>query len=164
MKFSLALIVSTLTALAVANPLPEVSETSEASEYQTTVLKAHNDIRARHGTPALKWNTNASSLATTWAKGCQFEHGGAPNLGQNLAGNSKNDVTYMINDQWYVGEYKDYEPYFGKEPDMAGFHDFGHLTQVIWKGTTSVGCATVDCRSEMGYYFTVCNYAPQGRW
>lgn len=58
-----------------------------------------------------------------------------------------------------------YYPVYGKEPSMNNFEKWGHFSQVVWKGTKSVGCATVDCRKQglknwpyPNAYFTVCNY------
>jgi hypothetical protein len=45
------------------------------------------------------------------------------------------------------------------------------MTQIVWKETTSVGCATVDCSASglantggnVAPYFTVCNYYGAGK-
>lgn len=62
-------------------------------------------------------------------------------------------------------------PYFGDAsiPDDV-FHSVGHLTQVLWKSTTGVGCVSYDCGHNMVVNgqpstlnkFTVCNYSPPG--
>lgn len=62
-------------------------------------------------------------------------------------------------------------PWFG-QPDVPDdvFHNVGHLTQLVWKDTTRVGCVSINCGnfmmvggqvSSMNKY-TVCNYAPAG--
>ncbi len=42
----------------------------------------------------------------------------------------------------------------------------GHFTQLVWKGTTTVGCARVDCAGSAGGnvqgWFVVCEYYPPG--
>ena len=42
----------------------------------------------------------------------------------------------------------------------------GHFTQVVWKGTSKIGCATITCNSGMPLggsgTFTVCNYKEAG--
>lgn len=77
----------------------------------------------------------------------------------------------MISDMMYNQEYA-YYPWSSinanTEPDMAEFEKWGHLSQIIWKGSTHVGCATVKCPSltnvdsSSAVYFTVCNYSPAG--
>jgi len=54
---------------------------------------------------------------------------------------------------------------------MSNFENWGHFSQVVWKGSKNVGCYTADCSKNgikglEGYniapYFTVCNYYPPG--
>ena len=53
---------------------------------------------------------------------------------------------------------------------MLTFEKWGHLTQMLWRATTHVGCATIDCGSRMTIggvasqlnRYTVCNYSPPG--
>jgi hypothetical protein len=55
--------------------------------------------------------------------------------------------------------------------NMDNFHEWGHFSQMVWKGTTEVGCATVDCSSKslantggnVAPFFTVCNYKTAGK-
>lgn len=59
-------------------------------------------------------------------------------------------------------------PYGESDPSMADFAKWGHFSQIVWKGTTHVGCATVVCDglsnvdSRWSLPFTVCNYSPAG--
>lgn len=77
-------------------------------------------------------------------------------------------VVRAITRQWYNGEYEIY-PGFGTEADpfSAGFEDWGHISQLLWKGTTDIGCAVAICdpnklAAGMKGYFAVCNYYPPG--
>lgn len=64
-----------------------------------------------------------------------------------------------------------FEGEYGKvDPDMSDFHGWGHFSQIVWKETTQVGCATVDCPNGLGGagsgvapYYTVCNYLMPGQ-
>ena len=41
----------------------------------------------------------------------------------------------------------------------------GHFTQLVWKASTSVGCARMDCEGKGGTaqgWFVVCEYWPAG--
>jgi hypothetical protein len=68
--------------------------------------------------------------------------------------------------------YNDEAPWFNdlygqSQPDMSNFDHWGHFSQIVWKGTKTVGCATVVCSSLSGadgsdIPFTVCNYGPPG--
>jgi hypothetical protein len=75
----------------------------------------------------------------------------------------------MITNLMYNGEFGYYH-WFGQNPDMSSFDSWGHLTQIVWKGTTHVGCATTVCTplgntpSSASLPFTVCNYSPPGKW
>jgi hypothetical protein len=123
----------------------------------------------------LTWDDACETNARIAAQKCTFEHyipEGA-GQGQNLftvSGKAFN-VTAGITESWYKGELQPMMPYFGRQdiPDDV-FHSVGHLTQMVWKGTTKVGCVSVDCGdnmivagsvSSMNKY-TVCNYAPAG--
>jgi Cysteine-rich secretory protein family len=58
---------------------------------------------------------------------------------------------------WY-NEISDYN--FG---DPGFSESTGHFTQVVWVGSTSVGCAWISCNtaSTPGYYL-MCEYSPAG--
>lgn len=91
--------------------------------------------------------------------------------GQNIGyGIEANNIGVMISDLMYNGEFSYFQPYFGQaDPDMTDFDLWGHFTQIVWKGSKEVGCATVTC-NNLGNVdasepmpFTVCNYSPAGR-
>ncbi|KAF1961553.1 PR-1-like protein [Byssothecium circinans] len=156
---------------------------SSGPDYQNSVLWHHNRARANHGAGNLQWSTECEAAAKTAAEYCDFEHHTVSGQGQNLftlSGNAYN-VTGGITDSWYKGEADIYN-WWGQEPphasgdsnslDMETFEKYGHATQMLWKGTTHVGCVTIDCGSKMtvggvassmGKY-TVCNYSPPGNF
>lgn len=76
-------------------------------------------------------------------------------------------VAYAITDGWYYGEVNNFSPYYGQpSPSMSG-PEYLHFTQVVWKGSSTVGCAAQYCPYGTvlgGSYgwFTVCNYGPEG--
>lgn len=106
---------------------------------------------------------------------CTFEHwSSAKNLGQgqNLYTTSGDafSVTAGIIETWYKKELKNMTSHFGAEsiPDDV-FGSVGHLTQMVWKNTTSVGCVSKKCENMLFEnkptnmnMFTVCNYYPGG--
>ena len=62
----------------VAEDVPEtptgISATALSSDEQNAILKAHNDFRALHGSPALTWNDNAAAFGNNWIQACNFAH------------------------------------------------------------------------------------------
>lgn len=77
----------------------------------------------------------------------------------------------MISNLMYNSEFMYFKPYFGMaSPDMNTFDKWGHFTQILWKGTSEVGCATVVCDrlgnvdARSATPFTVCNYNPPGKF
>jgi len=150
---------STIVETAAApNPTSTSEQYTSDSVFQSTVLNSTNFYRSEHNATSLTWNSSLSSFALSWAQKCQWAHSHGPN-GENLAENYEN-VTDAI-DGW---------------GDERGKYDFshggfgegtGHFTQLVWKATTSVGCARVNCANNdkggnaQGWY-VVCEYWPPG--
>jgi len=104
---------------------------------------------------------------------------GGGGYGQNLAmwGSSSgaeefgasNSLARAVTDGWYNDELESFptSEYGKASPDMSNFKAWGHFTQVVWKDTQRVGCATILCPAgtlakTMESWYTVCNYSPAG--
>ncbi|KAG4427526.1 hypothetical protein IFR05_016990 [Cadophora sp. M221] len=97
---------------------------------------------------------------------------GDGNYGQNLAafGTTANmnsiDLSTVVADaitnRWYYGEAAKmpYGQDHQDSPAIAGVPEYLHFSQVLWKSTALVGCATVQC--EAGTIFPFCNYVERG--
>ncbi|KAF2443694.1 PR-1-like protein [Karstenula rhodostoma CBS 690.94] len=142
-------------------------------DYQDSMLWHHNRARANHGASNLEWSSDCESAASTAAAYCDFTHHVVDGQGQNLftvSGDAYN-ATAGITESWYKAEADIYGA-FGANPNMDTFHEWGHLSQVLWKKTTHVGCVTIDCGSKMTIdgapselsLYTVCNYSPPGNY
>lgn len=85
--------------------------------------------------------------------------------GQNLAGSAPTaSLSQHISEFWYNNELRNFDPYYGQPSPGGDLGIYGHFTQVVWRDTTKVGCATVDCRgSALRMWYTVCNYYPPGK-
>jgi len=85
-----------------------------------------------------------------------FEHGGTGNnVGQNIAAGQKS-IAVVLKD--FMNEKSQYDP---SNPKPS------HFTQVVWKGTTHVGCFVATCNGILdndpsATPFYVCNYSPAG--
>jgi uncharacterized protein YkwD len=148
---------------------------ADGEDYINAILFHHNQARANHGAEPLVWNATVADTAAITAYTCDFAHyipDGA-GQGQNLFTTSGPvfNVTAGITESWYKGEFEAMLSHFGElSLDDDVFHNVGHLTQVLWKSTTSVGCTSVDCGAAMMIggeisdlnKYTVCNYYPAG--
>lgn len=150
---------------------------SPPTDYNSAVVYSHNLHRANHSAPDVKWSDELYDCALTVAKSCRYEHdvtAGGGGYGQNIAaGVAADNITAVISDMFYNGEEPLYAAFYGQEPDMSNFEAWGHFTQIVWKDTTEVACATYDCSAEGGLqntgggvspYFTVCNYKGPGNY
>lgn len=122
------------------------------------ILKYHNDLRAQHGTPPLRWSGVLAKSAQTWTNQCIFGHNIAAlrsaGYGENVAmGFSTFDDAVKA---WLAeGSLYNY--------NNPGFSDAtGHFTQAIWKSTTQVGCANTNTCSGGKMYS--CRYFPAGNY
>ena len=132
--------------------------TASGDPRHAAILDAHNARRAEHCAPPLAWSDDLARVAQGWAdelasRGCAFEHNSTP-YGENLAGGtagtlSPEDVVAM----WY----REVEGYRFRTGRFS--MDTGHFTQLVWRGTRSVGCGTTTCN---GLDVWVCNYDPPG--
>ncbi|KAL6937954.1 hypothetical protein ACO0RG_004480 [Hanseniaspora osmophila] len=135
------------------------SSSSTTDDFSSQVLAQHNQKRSLHkSTSDLSWSSDLASTAQSYADSydCSgtlvHSHG---DYGQNLAlGYSLYDGTTAV-DGWYdeISQYDFSNPGFSSST--------GHFTQVVWKGTTQVGCGYKNCNNEWGTYL-VCNYQSAG--
>jgi hypothetical protein len=143
---------------------PRTSRPSD--QIETRLLQAHNGERRRVGAPPLAWSDELEAEARGWADELiatgRFAHD--PSMhghGENLWmgwGNRVFTPEDMVGD--WIKEKAQYRngvfPNVSRTPNWT---DVGHYTQLVWRGTTHVGCAiaTRDDRSILA-----CRYAPPG--
>ncbi|KAF4592356.1 SCP-like extracellular protein [Ophiocordyceps camponoti-floridani] len=156
-------------------------DTGATDEYSKAMLEKHNEARREHSVPALKWDAELASVALESARNCIDNHDNAgktchgEGFGQNLAwlwssgggDKSSTDVALGGVKGWYdekdkfAGLYGVDDPYTNPG-SSGGFHSFGHYTQMVWKDTGAVGCATHQCTGGNIQWVTVCNYQKAG--
>lgn len=147
------------------------------------ITKAHNDLRKKYNSPALKYSKELESAARTWATklqqdGCAMvhSHGKVGPNGENLfwasavkTANAKDASGSWIwhsrlkkvkeeavVQAWYDEvQWYDYETNSCEEGKVCG-----HFTQVVWSTTTELGCAAMACDDRSQVW--VCEYAPAG--
>ena len=172
--------VSTLLLTACASPRPPWADGALVTErvdgpaapqdlgdMAARILAVHNRERARVGAPALAWDVNlaaeAGAYAVDLARLGRLQHASAEarqGQGENLWLGTRGayGIEEMV-DSW-ANERRRFRP--GTFPDVSSSgagSDVGHYTQMIWRGTTRVGCAL---RSSSRWDVLVCRYSPSG--
>eukprot|EP00798_Chlamydomonas_sp_ICE-L_P029532 gene29532-5878_t len=108
-------------------------------------LSRHNLYHSRHHAPSMQWSSSAESSAQAWAntmaRECNMYHGGHPGMGQNLATNTHPWTWTGVIDAWY-NEVSNYRFTSTPYTDSQGTGVTGHFTQVVWKASTLLGCAS----------------------
>ncbi|KAK6956323.1 hypothetical protein Daesc_001599 [Daldinia eschscholtzii] len=163
-------------------PEPEPAPEPAPSDFVGLAIQHHNFHRSNHSSPELKWSEKLAGYAYQTSLSCKMQHDmdqGDKGYGQNLANwatsadaiklGETGAIKMAVSDMWYNGEFNNFLPdYYGKEsPDMSNFESWGHMSQLVWKESTEVGCSSHYCERGTMYddfdaWFTVCNYSPPG--
>jgi uncharacterized protein YkwD len=152
LMIALLLMTMLLSLGCASKPGPETSQ-QEADEW----VKAHNRFRTQHNAPPVKWSERLASSAQKVADHCPSGHS-KTSYGENLAWVSVPKPVSDVVRLWY-GEVEKYDfsnPGFSPQ--------IGHFTQVVWKGTTEIGCArNTGCSTRISNVW-VCHYNPPGNY
>jgi len=144
-----------------------------AAEIQA-VLDRHNYWRcnvspAASDMVAVVWDATTEAQAQSFANTCPSGHSGASGYGENLAWGygdgvaavdgwdsekakitTTSTITFTTGGTWCQG---------------GSWDACGHYTQVVWKGTTMIGCAKPSGTCpQWGDNVYVCNYKPPGNY
>jgi uncharacterized protein YkwD len=133
-------------------------------------VAAHNAVRAAAvPTPVpplapLSWSDPAAKVAHDWAAQCNFGHSFTDGYGENIyASTATGDGIGEAVAAW-ASESSDYD--YASNGCAAG-RVCGHYTQLVWRESSEVGCASQVCEagSPFGggrWLIWVCDYAPPG--
>jgi len=168
MHFSqiITLVAAVFVSEAVTAPTPDLELQKRATgpaytnaDFIKSALTTHNTHRAAHHVSNLVWDTTLAKYANKYANKCVFQHTGGP-YGENLYAIFPGYSNYVSGTEdgvmAWVNEVQHYN--YSK----PGFSDAtGHFTQVVWKGSTKVGCSwnTVACK---GAAYLFCEYNAPG--
>jgi len=148
------------------------------SGQEQSLLTAHNTARHIEGVQNdLRWDNtlmrDAQSYANTLANSGAWEHDpknhkGYSNgpYGENLYASTAKPTLEDAADAW-IKEKRDY--HYGKVGDASTCDTdaiCGHYTQVMWKETSLVGCATSKYKTGKmnNWYVIVCKYKTPGNY
>uniref|UniRef100_A0A0D9V0M9 SCP domain-containing protein n=1 Tax=Leersia perrieri TaxID=77586 RepID=A0A0D9V0M9_9ORYZ len=135
---------------------------SDAQNSAQDYVTPHNAARSAVGVGPMAWSAKLQSFAESYAaqrKGdCMLQHSGGP-YGENIFwGGAGADWKAADAVRLWVDERKDYS--YATNSCAQG-KVCGHYTQVVWRESTTVGCARVVCDAGRGV-FIVCSYEPRG--
>ncbi|XP_019170404.1 PREDICTED: pathogenesis-related protein PR-1 type-like [Ipomoea nil] len=129
-------------------------------------LAVHNAARQAVGVGPMTWDNNVAAVAQSYANkragDCKLIHSGDRRYGENLAWGSGAFMTGRRAVELWVDEKKWYN-YATNSCNAPPGESCGHYTQVVWRSSTKVGCARIQCRNNLGY-FVICNYSPPGNY
>jgi len=141
-------------------PSPPAPSSPPGTSLDQELLDKHNQLRCMHGVPLMTWNKDlaafAQKMADKMAATNQMKHSssserraipGFSYVGENLAMGATGARGVQL---WYD------EIKLTNGGVVTGFSSgTGHYTQVVWKGSTSLGCG------QSGRWLC-CNYGPGG--
>jgi hypothetical protein len=145
-----------------------IGGTATRADFNQRLLAAHNAERAAIGVPPLQWNQQLAADARVWADEMaatgRFEH--SPDeateepQGENLWAGTPRAFSPEAMVHLWVAEKGDYRPgIFPNNSRSGDVEHVGHYTQLIWRKSRQVGCATAVGRDEE---FLVCRYSDAG--
>jgi hypothetical protein len=141
--------------------------TLNPNEFPARVLAAHNAERARAGMPPLVWDNGLGMGAAVYAQQMAFtgvfQHSNRQarrGIGENLWMGSHAAFSFETMVGGWASEKRFFRPgIFPNNSTTGNWEDVGHYTQMIWPGTTRVGCALAStARTD----YLVCRYAGAG--
>ncbi|XP_020228108.1 pathogenesis-related protein PR-1 [Cajanus cajan] len=139
------------------------SAQKKARSFASQFLVPQNAARALVRLRPLVWDPKLTRYAQWYANqrrnDCALHHSNGP-YGENIFWGSGTGwkpaqaVSAWVEErQWY-----NYAQNSCADGQMCG-----HYTQVVWRSTTKVGCASVVCSGGKGTFIT-CNYDPPGNY
>lgn len=135
--------------------------------FSDRLLAWHNRERAAVGVPPLVWDASLAAAAAAYGPSLAarggLEH--APvnmrvGQGENLWMGTRGAFSLEDMVGSWAGEKRIFRAGAFPEVSTSGnWGDVAHYTQMIWRGTTRVGCAIHQSRK---WDFLICRYSPQG--
>ncbi|HYW15673.1 MAG TPA: CAP domain-containing protein [Allosphingosinicella sp.] len=145
----------------------DTGEEQDLSRFEARLLDLHNRERSATGARPLVWDRSLASASATYgpalARLDKLAHSPANSRrgqGENLWMGTRDAYELEEMAGSWAAEKGLFRPGFFPQVSRSGnWSDVAHYTQVIWKGTTRVGCAVHKTRK---WDFLICRYSPHG--
>jgi cysteine-rich secretory family protein len=142
-------------------------EDQDLSRLEARLLAVHNRERSATGAPPLVWDARLAAAASSYGQALErlgkLAHSPAPTRwgqGENLWMGTRDAYELEEMAGSWAEEKSLFRPGFFPSVSASGnWSDVAHYTQMIWKGTTRVGCAV---RKTPKWDFLICRYSPPG--
>ncbi|WVQ66366.1 uncharacterized protein L199_004546 [Kwoniella botswanensis] len=133
-----------------------VATSAPQDDDQRKFVDCHNQWRNQYGAGNVSWGDELASYANTHASVCaSMAHTNGP-YGENLATGTDGFMDIISSIGMWMDEASDYD---------ASNPTYSHFTQVVWKETTTIGCAAINCGANTGMagqLYIMCEYHPRG--
>lgn len=131
------------------------------------ILAAHNIERSMIGVAPLRWDPGLAQAAASYGPSLErlgrLEHSprqGRPGQRENLWMGSRGMFSPEQMVATWSAEKRAYRHGIFPQVSRTGnWLDVAHYTQMIWRGTTHVGCAI---HSDRHFDYLICRYSPPG--
>ncbi len=158
-----------LLALVMASGLSLSGQDPRALSLPTQMLAIHNRERALVHVPPLAWSDRLAADAAAYARQLvqmgELDHSSEASRGdegENLAMGTAGYYSPAALGMMWADEKRHLTGgAFGADSRTGNWEDVGHYTQMVWRGTRQVGCATA---SGGGDLYLICRYAPAGNY
>lgn len=144
---------------------PAVSRALKPTQMKPADIRAmlahHNAVRADVGVAPLRWDEGLAAQAQQWAdhlavSGCLMRHRQPNRYGENLFQGTARHYRAIDAAQGWESEKALYR---GGVITETNYRQIGHYTQMVWRGTTRLGCGEAICNATR---LVTCNYDPPG--
>jgi hypothetical protein len=146
---------------------PADSAPQDLSRFEARLLAIHDRERTAVGAPPLAWDPGLAAAAASYGPALErlgkLAHSAQatrPGQGENLWMGTRGAYGLEEMAGSWAEERKLFRP--GTFPAVSAsghWSDVGHYTQMIWKGTSRVGCAL---HRSPRWDFLICRYSPPG--
>ena len=119
-------------------------ESLDLDQIKKDILNKHNYYRSRHQVDDLKWNKEIQVIAQAYsekiAPGHSLVHSSNTYKGQSLGENLYMSYGGMSGEAASNSWYNEVDNYDFSSQSSKGGKVTGHFTQLVWKGSTEIGC------------------------